>query len=96
MKQGGTRRGANMGILNHDHPDVMKFIRAKADGDYLNNFNISIAVTNSFIEQAKKKQDYNLGEPKDRSNNRAAQRRESPRHNDRASLGHRRPRNGFS
>ncbi|HJX12853.1 MAG TPA: adenosylcobalamin-dependent ribonucleoside-diphosphate reductase, partial [Dehalococcoidales bacterium] len=50
MKQGGKRRGANMGILNADHPDIAEFVGAKSDGVTLSNFNISAGVTDAFME----------------------------------------------
>jgi len=66
IKQGGRRRGASMGILRVDHPDIEAFIHSKDDLRSLTNFNISVGVTDSFISKAKTRGEYDLINPRTR------------------------------
>jgi ribonucleoside-diphosphate reductase alpha chain len=64
IKQGGTRRGANMGVLRVDHPDIMEFVNLKKKPDEMINFNLSVGLTKEFMEALKKDGEYHLMNPR--------------------------------
>ena len=76
IKQGGKRRGANMGVLNYNHPDIIEFITAKLNGIKLQNFNVSVGVTDEFMRKVEKNEDYWLINPRNKQRTRKINARE--------------------
>ncbi|MFA5794349.1 MAG: vitamin B12-dependent ribonucleotide reductase [Candidatus Brocadiia bacterium] len=66
INQGGFRRGANMAILNYNHPDIMEFVTCKQDEKQLNNFNISIGITEEFMKLVENDEEYDLVSPRNK------------------------------
>lgn len=64
VKQGGTRRGANMGIMNYNHPDILDFIHCKNKKGFLENFNISVGITEEFMRKVENNENYDLINPR--------------------------------
>ena len=76
IKQGGTRRGANMGVLKIDHPDIMEFIKIKQNPNEMTNFNLSVGITKAFMEALEKEGEYSLINPREKKEVRRLKARE--------------------